>query len=180
MKSFPAKFKSFQQIIVQMGAMQKLQNSIQVLIILQLVYQVHTNSLFEVIFEELPFCHFPPLNTMSSILGKDSNLVNLLFEYHIFFKQTENIILFPSPLAFLQLPIKVNTTAVITFENQFPCLWEILAQFYSVSRYTSMKLQLFVVFNSHAFFFQAVSTHLTEDALNILLSLARFVLIMVL
>ena len=98
----------------------------------------------------------------------------------IFFKQTENIILFPSPLAFLQLPIKVNTTAVITFENQFPCLWEILAQFYSVSRYTSMKLQLFVVFNSHAFFFQAVSTHLTEDALNILLSLARFVLIMVL
>ena len=32
MKSYPAKFKSFQRKIVQMGASQKLQNSIQILI----------------------------------------------------------------------------------------------------------------------------------------------------
>ena len=34
MKNYPTKFKSFQQKIVQMGALQKLQNSIQTLIIL--------------------------------------------------------------------------------------------------------------------------------------------------
>ena len=34
MKSYQTKFKSFQQKIVQMGALQKLQNSIQTLIIL--------------------------------------------------------------------------------------------------------------------------------------------------
>ena len=32
MKSYPAKLKSFQQKIVQMGALEKLQNSIQTLI----------------------------------------------------------------------------------------------------------------------------------------------------
>ena len=68
-KPYPAKFKSFQRKIVQMGALQKLQNSIQILIILWLVYPIYTNSLFKVIFEELPFCQFPPLKT--SILGKD-------------------------------------------------------------------------------------------------------------
>ena len=62
-----------------MGAFQKLQNSIQTLIILWPVYPNHTNSLFWVIFEELPFCHFPSLNT--SIRFEDSNLVDLLFEY---------------------------------------------------------------------------------------------------
>ena len=72
MKSYSAKFKSFQQKIVQMGASQKLQNSIQILIILWLVYLIHTNSLFQVIFEELPFFHFPLLNT--SILGRDSQI----------------------------------------------------------------------------------------------------------
>ena len=40
MKSYPAKFNSFQQKIVQMGALQKLQNSIQIFIILWLVYQL--------------------------------------------------------------------------------------------------------------------------------------------
>ena len=35
MKRYPAKFKSFQLKIVQMGALQKLQNSIQTLIILE-------------------------------------------------------------------------------------------------------------------------------------------------
>ena len=62
------KFKSFQRKIVQTGALQKLQNSIQTLIILSSVYLIHTNSQkFWVIFEELPFCHFPPPNT--SICG---------------------------------------------------------------------------------------------------------------
>ena len=58
-----------------MEALQKLQNSIQSLIILWPVNSIHTNSLFWVIFEEMPFCYFPPLNT--SILGRDSNLVDL-------------------------------------------------------------------------------------------------------
>ena len=72
MKTYQAKFKSFLRKIVQMGALQKLQNSIQTLTILWPVYPIHTNSLFRVIFEELPFCYFPPLNT--SICGKDSQM----------------------------------------------------------------------------------------------------------
>ena len=72
MKSYPAKFKSFRRKIVQMGALQKLQNSIQTLIILWPVYPIHTNSLFWVIFEDLPFCHFAPPNT--SIRDKDSQI----------------------------------------------------------------------------------------------------------
>ena len=55
-----------------MGALQKLQNSRQTLIILWPVYPIHTNSLFWVMFEELPFCHFPPLNTF--ILGEDCQI----------------------------------------------------------------------------------------------------------
>ena len=70
MISYPTKFKSFQRKIVQMGALQKTQNSIQILIILWTVYSIHTNSLFWVILEELPFCDFPPPDT--SIRGKDS------------------------------------------------------------------------------------------------------------
>ena len=38
MKSYPAKFKSFQRKIDQMGALQKLQKSMQALIVLWLVY----------------------------------------------------------------------------------------------------------------------------------------------
>ena len=72
MKSYPTKFKSFQRKIVQMGALQKLQNSIQTLIIFWPVYPIHTNSLFWMTFEELQFCHFPPPNT--SIRGKDSQI----------------------------------------------------------------------------------------------------------
>ena len=73
MKSYPAKFKSFQRKIVQMGALQRLKNSIQTLIILRPVYPIHTNSLFWVIFEELPFCHFlSPIST--SIRGKEFSL----------------------------------------------------------------------------------------------------------
>ena len=62
MKNYPAKK------IVQKRTLQKFQNSTQTLIILWLVYPIHTNSLFYVKFEELPFCHFPPLN--ASILVK--------------------------------------------------------------------------------------------------------------
>ena len=94
------KFSSFQQKIVQMGALQKLQNSIQILIILWPVYLIHTNTQFKAIIEELPFCHFPPLNT--SILGKKlSNLVDLSFEYLSFSNKQKTTIPFPSPLTFL-------------------------------------------------------------------------------
>ena len=66
------KFKIFVWKIVQMGTLQKLQNSIQTLIIFWPVYPIHTNSLFWVIFVELPFCNFPPPN--ASICGKDSKI----------------------------------------------------------------------------------------------------------
>ena len=69
MKSYPTKFKSFLWKIVQMGTVQKLENSIQTLTIFWPVYPIHTNSLFWVIFVEPSFCHFPPPNT--SIRGKD-------------------------------------------------------------------------------------------------------------
>ena len=81
MKSYQTEFKSFQRKILQ-----KLQNSIQTLIILWPVYPIHTNSLFWVIFEELPFCQFPPRNT-SFILGKDSQIW-LIFHLNILVFQT--------------------------------------------------------------------------------------------
>ena len=49
MKSYPTKFKSFLRKIVQMGTLQKLQNSIQTLIIFWPVYPIHTNSLFSIL-----------------------------------------------------------------------------------------------------------------------------------
>ena len=85
MKSYLTKFKSFPWKIVQMGISQKLQNSIQTLIIFWPVYPIHTNSLFWVIFLELPFCHFPPPNT--SIRGKDSK-IQLIFHLDILVFQT--------------------------------------------------------------------------------------------
>ena len=66
MKSYPTKFKSLLWKIVQMGTLQKLPNSIQTLIIFWPVYPIHTNSLFWVIFVELPVCHFPPPNTSNT------------------------------------------------------------------------------------------------------------------
>ena len=72
MKSYPTNFKSFLWKIVQMGTLQKLQDSIQTLIIFWHVYPIHTNSLFWMIFVDLPFCHFPPPNT--SVRGKDSKI----------------------------------------------------------------------------------------------------------
>ena len=85
MKSYSNKFKSFHRRIVQIGALQKLQNSIQTLTSLWPVYPIHTNSLFWVIFEELPFCHFLPPNTSTS--GKDSQ-IQLIFHLNILVFQT--------------------------------------------------------------------------------------------
>ena len=65
--------------------LQKLQNSIQPLIILWPAYPIHTNSTFWVIFEELPFCHFPPPNTSNH--GKDSQIW-LIFYLNILVVQT--------------------------------------------------------------------------------------------
>ena len=47
MKSYPAKFNSFQRNIFQMGVLQKFQNSIQILIILWLVYPIHTVYMYK-------------------------------------------------------------------------------------------------------------------------------------
>ena len=80
MKSYSTKFKSFWRKIVQMGALRKLQNSIQTLVIFWPVYPIHTNSLFWVTFEKLSFCHFLPPNT--SIRGKDSQF-RLIFHLNI-------------------------------------------------------------------------------------------------
>ena len=85
MKIYPTKLKSFQRKIVQMGALQKLQNSIQTLIIFWFAYPIHTNSLFWVTFVELLFCHFPPPN--NSIRGKDSQIY-WIFHLNIFVFQT--------------------------------------------------------------------------------------------
>ena len=68
-----------------MGTLQKLQNSIQTLFIFWPVYPIHTNSLFQVIFIQLPFCHFPPPNT--SIRGKESK-IQLIFHLNILVFQT--------------------------------------------------------------------------------------------
>ena len=85
MKSYLAKFKSYQRKIVQTGPLQKLQNSIQTLTIFWPVYPIHTNSLFWVIFVALPFRHFPPPNT--SFRGKDSK-IQLTFHLNILVFQT--------------------------------------------------------------------------------------------
>ena len=50
MKSYPAKFKSFQRQIVQIWTLAKLQNSIQTLIIFWLVYPIHIHSILGDIF----------------------------------------------------------------------------------------------------------------------------------
>ena len=106
MKSYSTKFKSFRRKIVQMGALRKLQNSIQTLVIFWPVYPIHTNSLFWVTFEELSFCHFLPPNT--SIRGQDSQIsVDLSFEHLSFSSKRKTTILFPSPLTFLQWPMLV-------------------------------------------------------------------------
>ena len=70
MKSYPAKFKSFQRKIIQMEALQKLQNSIQTLInfgaCLPNPYKL--SVLGDI--QKATICHCFPLN--ASILGKDS------------------------------------------------------------------------------------------------------------
>ena len=71
-KATQSSLRVFSGKIVQMGALQKLQNSIQTLQILWPVYPIHTNSLLQVIFEKLSFWHFPLLNT--STLAQDSQI----------------------------------------------------------------------------------------------------------
>ena len=97
MKGYPATFESFQRKIIQMGASQKLQNSIQILIILCLVYPIHTNSLFQVIFEALSFSFSKYFNSWLRFL----NLVDLSSEHLGFSNKLKTVILFPSPLLFL-------------------------------------------------------------------------------
>ena len=84
MKSYPTKFKSFLWKIVQMGTLQKLQNSIQTLISFWPVYAIHTNSLFWVIFVELPFFHFPPPNTST----REDSKIQLIFHLNTLVFQT--------------------------------------------------------------------------------------------
>ena len=79
-KATQPSLRVFSGKLSKMGALQKLQNSIQTLIILSPVYPIHTNSLFWVTLEELPFCHFPPPKYFCSWL-RLSNLVDLSFEY---------------------------------------------------------------------------------------------------
>ena len=90
MKSYPAKVRSFQQKLVQMGALQKLQNSLQTLLILwPNFYPVHTNSLVQVIFEELPFLPFS--SSIKYFFSWLRPQIQLIFHLKIqFFKQTEN------------------------------------------------------------------------------------------
>ena len=61
---------------------------------------INKHLTFFIIFEELSLCHFPLLNT--SILGEVSNLVDLSFEYLSFSNKRNTILLFSSPLTFLQ------------------------------------------------------------------------------
>ena len=121
MKSYSTKFKSFWRKIVQMGALRKLQNSIQTLVIFWPVYPIHTNSLFWVTFEKLSFCHFLPPNT--SIRGKDSQIsVDLSFELLSFSSKRKTTILFPSPLTFLQWPMAERFASVSEDELCEKCI----------------------------------------------------------
>ena len=54
-EKLPNQFLEYQRKIVQMGALQRLQNSKQTLMILWPVYLIHTETLFWVIFDELPY-----------------------------------------------------------------------------------------------------------------------------
>ena len=67
MKSYATKFKSFQRKIVQMGALQKLQSSIPnpYNFVACLPNQYKLSILGDIIFEELPLCHFPISHTLS-------------------------------------------------------------------------------------------------------------------
>ena len=88
-----------------MGTLQKLQNS-KTLIILWPAYQIHTNSLFWVIFEELPFSSSKHFYSWQRL----SNVVDLSFEYLSFSNKRKTTILFPSTLTFLQWPSYCRAT----------------------------------------------------------------------
>ena len=66
MQSYPAKFKSFQPKIVQMGALQELQNFKQTLVIFVSTQSTQTLYLGWYLRKSYQwFCHFPPPNTSS-------------------------------------------------------------------------------------------------------------------
>ena len=73
----PSQVREFSTGYCPNGSLAKVANSIQAIKILRHVYPIHTNSLFQVTFEELSFCHFPPLNT--SILACYYSTILLLF-----------------------------------------------------------------------------------------------------
>ena len=95
-----------------MRTLQKLQNSIQTLLIFWPVYPIHINSLFWVIFVELPFCHFPPPNT--SIRGKDPK-IQLIFHLNILVFQTNG----KQPYFFPVLSRFCNGLSVLFFFCRF-------------------------------------------------------------
>ena len=111
MKSYPAKFRSFQRKIVQMGTSKKLQNSIQTLIILWLVFPIHANSVLGDIWRAtiLPFSSSEYLYSWLRL----SNLVDLSFEYLSLSNKRKTTTLLPSPLTFLQWPMNVKWQMVV-------------------------------------------------------------------
>ena len=115
MKSYPTKFKSFLWKIVQMGNLQKLQSSIQTLIIFWPVYPVHTNYLFWVIFVELPFCHFSPPNTSNR--GEDSK-IQLIFHLNILVFQTNE----KQPYSFPVLSLFCNGLCRALVSEKYTCI----------------------------------------------------------
>ena len=83
-EKLPDQVKEFSVENCPNGNLAKVAKFIQTLIIFWPVYPIYTNSLFLVIFVELPFCHFPPPNT--SIRGKDSKKYSWPFIWISFFQ----------------------------------------------------------------------------------------------
>ena len=109
-----------------MGALQRLRNSIQTLIIFWPVYPIHANSLFLVILwwaTILSFSSFKYFHSWQRL----SNLVDLSFWCISFSNKRKTTILFPSLLTFLQwaiLPskmVKETGTEFIVLWRQFVC-----------------------------------------------------------
>ena len=105
MKSYPIKLESYQQKIVQIGALQKLQNSIQTLYnFLACLPNPYKLSILGDISRAiiLPFSS----SKYFYFCLRLSNLVDLSFQYPSFSNKGKPITLFLSPLTFLQWAIK--------------------------------------------------------------------------
>ena len=107
---------SFQRKTVQMGASQKLQNSIQTLIIL---WPVSTHPCKLSILEDIWRATFLPFSSSKCFYSwlRFSNLVDLSFEYLSFSDKRKTTILFPSPLTFLQFSMGVVIKRVEFWKN---------------------------------------------------------------